>query len=227
MTAHASDYTWINEHWRELVEAYCLTMVEGISAEELLRRIDAGPIRTVTGLSAVLEAADEFEDGGYDEDGDGDEDREAEGDEGEEDESDDEDGMFIAATEIGGWALAVESYGHLGVSREVIAALSRGTRLVSHFRNVNAADHFYWHEDGRERLHFEPLFARERQGSDAEAAAEAMRLAGFDLSAGEEHDHTLHTEAAFAFAEHLTGVRLTPELLEAAVFRCGAAPEPR
>jgi hypothetical protein len=33
----------------------------------------------------------------------------------------------------------------------------------------------------------------------------------------------LATEAAFALAEHLTGVRITPELLRDTTFVCGSA----
>jgi hypothetical protein len=78
-------------------------------------------------------------------------------------------------TAIGPWTLVVEPNGFLGVSEEVVVPRSRGTRLVSHFRNVN---------------------------------------------------YELHTEAAFALAEHITQVRLTAEFLESATFRCGTAPFP-
>lgn len=43
--------------------------------------------------------------------------------------------------------------------------LSRGHTVVSHFLDVNAVDDFCWYEDGELRLHFEPLFASERDGS--------------------------------------------------------------
>jgi hypothetical protein len=33
-------------------------------------------------------------------------------------------------------------------------------------------------------------------------------------------------EAALALAAHVTGVRLTPELLEEAAYQCGTAPGP-
>ncbi|GAA2260928.1 hypothetical protein GCM10010430_51310 [Kitasatospora cystarginea] len=212
MTAHAADYRWFAERYDVLNEAYCLTLVEGLSPEDLLDRIGAKPLHRVTGVAALLEAADEFEDGGFQD---------------VLDDDDDDDRLFIAATEVGGWALAVEHYGHLGISVPVMEALSRGTRLVSHFRNINAVDHFYWQEDGRTRLHFEPLFAFGRDGSDADATAAMMEQAGFDLREDDDCDSALHTEAAFALAEHLTGVRLTPELLDGAAFLCGAAPEPR
>lgn len=203
MTAHATDYRWFSEAFPGLREAYCLTLVEGVSPEELLRRAGAGPAGHHTGASELVEAAydvwDEY----------------------------DGDRLFIAATPLGGWALAVEPNGYLGITAPVLAALSAGTRLVSHFRNVNAVDHFHWQRDGHNLLHFEPLFPARRDGSEAGAAAGIMREAGFDLTEGDQHDHTLHTEAAFALAERLTGVRLTAELLESAAFVAGTAPRPR
>jgi len=55
-----------------------------------------------------------------------------------------------------------------------------------------------------------------------------MRLAGFDLRQDAEYnEEDVTTEAAFALAEQLTGVRLTPELLDESVYLCGVAPIPQ
>ncbi|MER6302392.1 DUF6461 domain-containing protein [Kitasatospora sp. NPDC001539] len=209
--AHAADYTWFDKRYPALGEAYCLTQVEGIDASELLRRFDALTGREVTGLDAVLAAWEAFEDG--------------EDEEAEELFDADEERVLVAVTELDGWALAVEPYGYLGSLNEVVPRLAEGTRLVSHFRNVNAVDHFHWWEQGTCRLDFEPLFAGERHGTDAEApgTAELLTACGFELD-GENGD--LHTEAAFALAERLTDVRLGPDRLEAATFRLGYAPRP-
>ncbi|MEU9073414.1 DUF6461 domain-containing protein [Kitasatospora sp. NPDC048538] len=211
MTAHATDYTWFDQRYPVLGEAYCLTQVEGITADELLRRFDALPGREVTGLDAVVAAWEAFDDGEDEEAG-------ALFDE-------DEDRLLVAVTDLDGWALAVEVYGYLGSLHEVIPRLADGTRLVSHFRNVNAVDHFNWWERGGCRLQFEPLFPTQRHGSDAEAPGipDLLTACGFQLD-GERYD--LHTEAAFALAERLTDVRLGPERLEAATFRIGYAPRP-
>lgn len=50
-----------------------------------------------------------------------------------------------------------------------------------------------------------------------------MQQVGFDLSDGEDRDYALHTEATLALTEHLTGVRLTAELLDSAEYLCGLA----
>ncbi|SOB80922.1 hypothetical protein SAMN06272789_1193 [Streptomyces sp. 1331.2] len=210
-TAHATDYTWFEQRYPVLGEAYCLTQVRGISAEELLRRFDALPGREVTGLGAVVQAWETFDDG---------EDEEAEALLGE-----DDDRLLVAVTELDGWALAVEAFGYLGSLYELIPGLADGTRLVSHYRGAMGEDHFNWWEHSDCRLQFEPLFADQRHGSDADApgTVELLTACGFHLD-GERYE--LHTEAAFALAERLTGVRLTPEGLEAATFRLGYAPRP-
>jgi Family of unknown function (DUF6461) len=51
-----------------------------------------------------------------------------------------------------------------------------------------------------------------------------MRRVGFRLSDGEDASPQLHTEAAFALAEHLIEIRLTPALLDEATHLCGTAP---
>lgn len=51
-----------------------------------------------------------------------------------------------------------------------------------------------------------------------------MRQVGFDLRDDEDRDYELRTEAAFALAEHLTGVKLTQELLDSADYLCARAP---
>ncbi|MFB7613257.1 DUF6461 domain-containing protein [Kitasatospora sp. NPDC056181] len=224
MPAHATDFTWFDERYPELAEAYCLTHVQGISADELLRRFDAAPGRSVTGLAAVVQAWETFDDGEDEHAPDGDEDL-----------------MLVAVTEFDGWAVAVEVNGYLGSLWDALPRLAEGTRLVSHFRNCNAVDSFHWQEGAANRLHFEPLFPTQRDGEDAEAPgiAELLAHCGFDLTDDEHADAApdpapdavgagprLHTEAAFALAERLTDVRLTPERLDAAGFRLGYAPVP-
>ncbi|GAA2971594.1 MULTISPECIES: DUF6461 domain-containing protein [unclassified Kitasatospora] len=229
MTAHATDYTWFEDRYPDLGEAYCLTQVQGLAADELLRRFDALPASDAVGLTAVMARWDAYQDGA-DEDDDEDEDEEYEegagGDEGDGALFDPaEDRLLVAVTELDGWALAIEPNGYLGTLDTVIPRLGEGTRLVSHFRNVNAVDHFHWWEHGVRRLHFEPLFPGQRDGSDAEARGipELLTACGFDL---ETEEYAQHTEAAFALAERLTDVRLTPERLDAATFRIGYAPRP-
>ncbi|MEV4804052.1 DUF6461 domain-containing protein [Nonomuraea sp. NPDC049421] len=98
-------------------------------------------------------------------------------------------------------------------------------RLQSTTYGSTAVGCFHWVEDGEIRLSFDPLFPSFRHGSAPDELVETMRRAGFDL--GDDIDRGIHDKAAFALAEHLTGVRLTPQLLEEATYLCGLAPRSR
>lgn len=204
-TTTAADYAWLQEQYEPLMEAYCVTLVEGLGPEELLRALRAEP-RTpvaVTGVGGLAEPAhDLFQDG---------------------------DALFVGVAPVDGWSLMVEYNGYLGVTDKAMLPVSRGRSVVSHFLNVNAVDRFTWYQDGTVRLHFEPLFAYHRDGSHPDALLTEMREAGFDLSddQDEDPDYEGHTEAAFALAHRITGIRLTPELFASAEFVCGLAPVPR
>jgi hypothetical protein len=178
-----------------------LTLVENLDRTTALQRIETESVGRVTGALELVELADRHfwsgqQQGRY----------------------------FMGATDLGGWTLLVEANGFLGTRPEVIGPLSADTQVVSHYRNVDAEDRFCWMVDGDLRLSFEPLFPYHRSGSDPDGQVEAMKGAGFDLRAGEDRDYTLHSEAAFALAERLTGVRLTAELLESADYLCGMVP---
>ncbi|MGW4568263.1 DUF6461 domain-containing protein [Streptomyces sp. NPDC004561] len=195
----AADYGWLNERYKDLLEAYCLTLVRGIAPGELLRELGAEPDETVTGVAELSEPS-------YD--------------------AWDDDEMLVGVAAVGDWTLMVEYNCYVGSTAQVMLPLSRGRTVVSHFRNVNAVDHFHWFEDGTERLHFEPLFPAQRHGSEPDALVAEMREAGFDLRAEDERDITGHTAAAFALAQRITGVRLTPELFESLEFTCALVTRP-
>jgi len=135
------------------------------------------------------------------------------------------DSLFVGVTTVCGegrdWALGVEINGYLGVTPELIVPLSAGTRLVSHYRNVNAVDRFYWVEDTDIRLNFGPLAPAYREGRTPDALVDVMSEAGFDLE--REANLDVPTEAAFALAERLTGVRVTMAVLEESTYECGIA----
>ncbi|MGW1840384.1 DUF6461 domain-containing protein [Streptomyces sp. NPDC002067] len=198
-TTTAADYAWLRERYEELMEAYCVTLIHGLAPQEVLRALGAEPAPGVTGVAGLSEPAYEA----------GDEDR-----------------LFLGVASLGEWSLMVEYNGYLGVTDEAMLPLSQGRTVVSHFRNVNAVDHFYWYRDGAIRLHFEPLFAHDRDGTHPDELIDAMRESGFDLSDADDRVIDAHTEAAFALAHHLTGVRLSPELFERAEFCCGSVPMP-
>lgn len=200
MAATAQDYLWFTQ---EFEPEYCVTLARGLTPREFLARIGADiepSDRDAEGLEEFC--ADSAIDGASYR-------------------------LPIGATSVTGdggpWTLAVEWNGFAGTVEELLLASSAGTRVVSHYRGANAADYFHWFEDGALRLFFEPLFAYYRSGPEAEAIAEQMRACGFDLSEGDDRDFALHTEATFALAERLTGVRLTAQTLREARYLCGVA----
>ncbi|WP_329212647.1 DUF6461 domain-containing protein [Streptomyces sp. NBC_00683] len=196
----AADYGWLEEQYPHLTEAYCVTLIQGLSSDALLKALGAEPGERITGVGGLSGPAYE----------------EWESDE-----------RFVGIAPVGDWSLMVEYNGFLGIDIETMLPVSRGRTMVSHYRNINAVDHFYWHEDGATRLHFEPLFPHHRDDSHPDELLTAMRESGFDLSDEADASFDGHTEAAFALAERITGVRLTPELFASAEFDCGRVPEPR
>ncbi|WP_164904723.1 DUF6461 domain-containing protein [Streptomyces cyaneus] len=197
-TTTAADYAWLEELYEGLLEAYCVTLVRGQTPQELLRQLGAEPAPRITGVDGLHEPS--YDVGEYD-------------------------GLFVCVADLGDWSLMVEVNGYLGVTDAAMLPVSRGRTAVSHFRNVNGVDHFCWYEDGEVRLHFEPLFPFHRDGTRPDELVEEMRASGFDLSEGGGFEG--HTEAAFALAHRITGIRLTPELFASAEFSCGIAPVPR
>jgi Family of unknown function (DUF6461) len=207
MTPTAADYAWVGQWIEELSETYCLTLARGLTPALLLDRLGAqiwAPSRASAEMS--LRSFD-----GWDEYA----------------------ARFIGATTVHGadadWALGLEVNSFRGVTPAAIVSLSAGTRAVSHHRDTEAVRDFYWAEDGDIRLYFQAGSPAWREGSTPDALTDEMRLAGFDLREDAEWDEEtdVSTEAAFALAEHLTGVRLTPELLDESVYLWGVAPEPQ
>lgn len=207
MTPSSGDYAWVRQWVDDVSQAYCLTLARGLTPGQFLERLGArieAPSRTGTELSLPsFETWDQYEG----------------------------QALFIGATTVRGtdadWALGLEVNGFLGVTPAAIVPLSASATVVSHFRNVEAVDSFYWVENGDIRLSFQPGSPAWREGSTPDALADEMRSAGFDLREDAEYDpRNVATEAAFALAERLTGVHLTPELLKESVYLCGIAPVP-
>jgi hypothetical protein len=204
-TTTAADYAWVAERYEFLMVAYCVTLVRDITPEELLDRLDAEDRTRLVGVEALGEPSYDVSAPSR---------------------------RFVGATAVAGWTLMVEYNGHLGVTNAAMLPLSRGRTVVSHFRNVNAVDDFCWYEDGELRLHFQPLFPYDRDGSHPDELLVEMRESGFDLTEYDEdaedydRDYEDLTGAPFALAHRLTGIRLTPELFESAEFLCGLARVP-
>lgn len=204
MIANAADYAWFTygrftyDEYTDLREAYCFTLVRGLTPEQVMTRTGAqvGSF-PLMGLKELIKTA--VSDPGRPHSG---------------------YGHFFGVVAVGDWAFIVEPNGFMGVSPDIAGRLSAGTRLVAHFRNVNGVEDFLVMEDGQERLSWEPSSPDiDAYAKTAEEFAEIMRQVGSDAAQG--------SESFFAMAEYLTGVQVTPDLLEQSVYLCGVAPHPQ
>jgi hypothetical protein len=127
---------------------------------------------------------------------------------------------MIGAVAVGDWVLMVEAYGLLGATEEIIMPLSADTRLVSHFFiEAKALYHFYWVEDGT--IQFESWHEGESEEVPDELVETMERL-----HSGYPPPAALYEKLAFRLAEPLTGITLTPQLLEESTYLC-VVPGPR
>ncbi|MQS05625.1 DUF6461 domain-containing protein [Streptomyces alkaliphilus] len=194
MTKTAADYMWFEEDFPDLAEAYCFSLIQGLSPAELMSRLDGQPREPLKGVAAVVDAAfaRELEEG---------------------------DRQLVAITTLGTWTLMIEPKGYLGVTEERILPASAGARWISHFVNINGVGMFLRAEDQVLCLCFDPVFPEARWGAAADEVLDVMKRIGFPL--GDETVETdLSASAAFALAEHLTGVAITPALLQDTSFDC-------
>jgi hypothetical protein len=194
MPATATEYDWFHLLFPELARAYCLTLVRGINPWEVLERLGATGDLEKVTGVSALIKAADVSPG------------------------------FMGVTSVGNWALGIEPDGTVGTTEARVRRLSEATRLVSHSRDTRAADRFCWLEKGTARLCFEPLFPDRRWGSEAHEYVDLMRAVGFRMDPSDEYRQGVQASAAFALAEELTGVLITPELLDNAPFECAVIP---
>ncbi|OIJ95657.1 DUF6461 domain-containing protein [Streptomyces colonosanans] len=208
-SATAADYGWIRSSsslFKYALEVgYTLTLVRGVSPEELLRVAGAEPGDVREGLDELIEQHTEIL-FGY---GDWPESFLA--------------GAFTVPGEGGDWTLALEFGGDLGTRPSIMEALSTKTRAVSHSSNGGKPmDFFHWYEDGELRTTFE--WPVDRNGSTPDDLNAVMSEIGLN-PAGDKNPDVDTKAAVFALAERLTGVRVTEELLAEAEYQTGEVPE--
>ncbi|WP_423832649.1 DUF6461 domain-containing protein [Streptomyces manipurensis] len=179
----------------DIAEAYCFTLVRGLSPAELTARLEGRPEAPLRGIDAVVDAA--FAQYGL-----GDVER-----------------QLVAMATVGDRTLLIEPNGYLGVTEDRVLPASAGAHWVSHFVNINAVGTFLWAEDRVLRLCFDPMFPEDRWGTTPDALLDVMERMGFPLDE-ETPEEDLSAPAAFALAEHLTGIAVTPELLRDTTFAC-------
>jgi len=199
----AADYAWFEEN-EELTEGFCLTWVRSLTPEAVLSRLGARDLGD-SGWRA---------DGWFDLPG------ERRGE------------VVVAVTRVGQWTLMVEDNGVLCIDDDVVRKLSKGTRLIANFRNVEYDGAFTLAENGVVRVSFDPQDPTDRSGTDPDRLLADMKASGLDLSgvsvdpADPAYVDVPDTEAAFALTQRVTGLPLTAELLHSSTYRVGALPDP-
>ncbi|TYB58906.1 hypothetical protein FXF51_35865 [Nonomuraea sp. PA05] len=131
-------------------------------------------------------------------------------------------GARLGITVVGDWVMIVEMAGtKLGITSDIVTRLSAGTRFVSHYcLAVKALDYFYWLEDGELRFCFVA------QDGCMEPVPEEFAEIMNEIEARYPPLVHLHMGPMFLMAERLTGIKLTPRLLEEATYLCGVVSEP-
>jgi transcriptional regulator with XRE-family HTH domain len=207
MIAKPDDYAWFSrERFPELADTYCFTYVRGLTPEELVTRLG---VRVEACSRMTLDELIR--------------------------------GQTFGAVSVGDWVLLVEAYGGLGVTEEIIVPLSAGTRLVSHFYlDVDGMDYFHWIDDGKirfEYLHQEGYSHWIKDGKlrfefpHHESYSEEMPDELAEIM--ERISHPVypiadpHEGPAFLMAESLTGITMTPQLLEESTYLGGGVPRSR
>ncbi|WAL71207.1 DUF6461 domain-containing protein [Kitasatospora sp. YST-16] len=199
----SSDYLWFHRDFPALAASYCLTLVKDLSPEELFRRLGGSAGTDAVGVDALVEQAATARRTGPD-------------------------GLrFAGIADLGSWALMVEPDGSLGVLEEAAEPGSSGTEWVAHHRSEGDVDTFLAYVDSAPLVLLDPAASGNRLGRSPQEITAALRHMGFDLDSPTPAATPRTASAAFALAEVLTGVRLTPALLRGLSFRCGALPAPR
>ncbi|TDD53280.1 hypothetical protein E1286_07600 [Nonomuraea terrae] len=207
MIATPDDYAWFSrERFPDLADAYCFTYVRGLTPEELVTRLG---VRVEDCSRMTLDELIR--------------------------------GQTFGAVAVGEWVLLVEAYGGLGVTEEIIMPLSAGTRLVSHFYlDVDGMDYFHWIDDGKIRFEFVHQEGYSHWIKDGKIRREFPHHESYSEEMPDELAEVMeridspvypiadpHEGPAFLLAECLTGITMTPQLLEKSTYLGGGVPRSR
>ncbi|WP_030456694.1 DUF6461 domain-containing protein [Herbidospora cretacea] len=139
---------------------------------------------------------------------------------------------FLAVASIGDWTLAVDDR-MIGVLPEIIEPLSVNTRVVSHYlQEITGIYEFRWADDGRVEFGFygeDGFFSGDPSGEPPAgwgvvSEAFAPILARSDALFPDRPE--INNGPVFTWAEDLTGITLTPPMLDDLPFVAGRIPRP-
>lgn len=207
MAATFRDYEWVDTVEWEPLDAYCITFIQRLSIDATVGRLGGEVVGSARGIDELSVQSFARWDAmnkqsiarvfGWLRESDA-----------------QADGYLVGLVALDGWTLMLEINGFVGKQREVIGPLSRGSAVVSHYRNVNRYDDFKYWVDGSSVMEFEPHAA-----GWADASPDLLReidRAGFEIT--DLNPRRPVASAAFALAENLTGVPLTPTMLREAEY---------
>ncbi|MGW0587559.1 DUF6461 domain-containing protein [Streptosporangium sp. NPDC002607] len=207
MIATPDDYSWFSpERFPNLADAYCFTYVRGLTPEEVVPRLG---VRVEDCSRVTLDELIRRQ--------------------------------TFGAVAVGDWVLLVEAYSGLGVTEEIIMPLSAGTRLVSHFYlDVDDMDYLHWIDDGKIRFEFAYQEGYSHWIKDGKIQFMFRHHESYSEEMPDELAETMerigstyppHTDPrkgpAFLMAERLTGITMTPQLLEESTYLGGVVPRSR
>ncbi|MFI1360949.1 DUF6461 domain-containing protein [Streptomyces sp. NPDC020898] len=123
---------------------------------------------------------------------------------------------------------AYDSYAPFSGTRTLFGMTTIGPwTLMYDNSNANNDGSFLCTENTDQRLQFDLRDAGHRYGSHPDEFLDVIRRLGFEFpeepTTTDDLDTDLAVPAAFALAEHLTQVRLTPTHLQDTAFVCGSA----
>lgn len=128
-------------------------------------------------------------------------------------------GGYVAVKSVGAWSVAIEACGWYAALVEWLPRLSRGSEVVAISRHDYAEDGFGYAVDGQIITTFTPNRPQDVWGADVERLRPLMRELrlppeGLDPEAAWEELCRDGLLRVFALAERITGVPVTPDLLE-------------
>ena len=118
----------------------------------------------------------------------------------------------VAATEAGEWTLMLEQNSSLGTTDPAIRLLSAGGEMVSFHCGENS-EQFVFAVDGEALVRMSLDEPHDTTGADPYLLYGAIQELGFDSTDGHDRGRAL------VLMERITGVRISPEMLETATFR--------
>jgi len=123
---------------------------------------------------------------------------------------------------MGGRAEDLQYNSWLGANDEFTVPLSAGTRLVSLYRlDIKGLEEFRWVEDGEVRFAF---WAQEGYSEEVpDELVETMKQIDHDYK---EVKYELYQGPGLVLIERLTGIKLTPQVLEGSTYLSGVISKP-